>query len=106
MSYSPAFDQTDIEKNKTVSALAYILFFIPLVASPESKFGRFHANQGLLLLICSLACGILSRIPLLGWLIGTVLGLATLALIIYGIYYTIQGEAKQLPFIGHITLLR
>jgi hypothetical protein len=42
----PVFDQADIEKNKTMAGLAYLLFFLPLVACPDSPFGRFHANQG------------------------------------------------------------
>ena len=41
----------DIEKNKVVAALAYIIFFLPLMVCPESPFGKFHANQGLVLLI-------------------------------------------------------
>ncbi|NLA78908.1 MAG: hypothetical protein GX845_05135, partial [Erysipelothrix sp.] len=41
------FTQEDIEKNKTMAGLAYLIFFLPLVAAPESKFGKFHANQGL-----------------------------------------------------------
>ena len=40
------FAPEDIQKNKVISALSYlgILFFLPLVAAPESRFGKFHAN--------------------------------------------------------------
>lgn len=41
----------DIEKNKTMAGLAYLLFFLPLIACPESRYAKFHANQALLLLI-------------------------------------------------------
>ncbi len=41
----------DVEKFKGLAVLAYIFFLIPLIAAPNSKFARFHANQGLLLFI-------------------------------------------------------
>src|SRR5437762_2047316 len=41
----------DAEKHKAVAILGYILFVIPLVTAPHSKFGRFHANQGLMVFI-------------------------------------------------------
>ena len=42
---------------KVMSALAYlwILFFLPLVVCPDSKFGRYHANQGLVLLLAAVS---------------------------------------------------
>lgn len=33
----------DIEKNKTMAGLAYLLFFLPLIACPESRYAKFHA---------------------------------------------------------------
>ena len=56
------FDQMDIENNKIISGLSYlgILFFLPLVAAPNSRFGKFHANQSLVLLISSVCVQILS----------------------------------------------
>ena len=55
-------DPADIEKNKAMGGLAYFLFFLPLVACPESKYGRFHANQGLIYLILCVGWGIASFI--------------------------------------------
>ena len=54
--------QMDIENNKIISGLSYlgILFFLPLVAAPNSRFGKFHANQSLVLLISSVCVQILS----------------------------------------------
>ena len=67
----------EVEDNKVIFILAYlgILFFLPLVACPNSKVGRFHANQGLLLFILSVAgqivLGILSLIAgAIYWLFG------------------------------------
>lgn len=43
------FDPQDINNNKGLSVLAYIgfLFLVPLLACPNSKFARYHTNQGL-----------------------------------------------------------
>lgn len=51
------FAPEDIQKNKVISALSYlgILFFLPLVAAPESRFGKFHANQSLVLMLAGFA---------------------------------------------------
>ena len=61
------FTQEDIDKNKTIAGLAYIIFFLPLIACPDSRYGRFHANQALILFIVGLAGSIiLSIIPIIG----------------------------------------
>ena len=41
------FDPQDINNNKGMSVLADIgfLFLAPLLASPYSKFARYHTNQ-------------------------------------------------------------
>lgn len=114
------FDTQDIQDAKVWSILAYfgILFFLPLVCAPQSRFGRFHANQGLVLLICSLALAVVSWILLLivGWipfigkiiysLVSLVVFVVTLAGMIYGIVQAAQGKAKTLPLIGKIIVIR
>ena len=52
----------DTQDNNKVAALAYIIFFIPLLAAKESKFARYHANQGLVLLIATIALSIVYSI--------------------------------------------
>lgn len=106
------FDPADIEKNKVISALSYfgILFFLPLLACPDSKFGHFHANQGLLLLIFAIIGGIVQRllgwIPIAGWIISAIINIILFVLFLYGLICTLQGQAKPLPIIGHIQLLK
>lgn len=103
----PVFDQADIEKNKTMAGLAYIIFFLPLVACPDSPFGRFHANQGLVLLILGVAGSIiLTIIPVLGWIILPFFSLFILVLVIIGLVNGLGGKAKQLPLIGKIRLIK
>lgn len=110
------FDPQDIQNNKVMALLSYlsILFLIPLLACPNSKFARFHANQGLVLFIFGAITGIVSGIiciiPVAGWIIGGILSAAVsifnLVLMILGIVNAVNGQAKQLPIIGGITILK
>ena len=51
----PGVDPADFEKNKIFAILAYlgILVLIPILAAKDSPFAKYHANQGLVLLIGS-----------------------------------------------------
>lgn len=110
------FDPQDINNNKGMSVLAYIgfLFLVPLLACPNSKFARYHTNQGLVLFLLEFALGVVTGIigiiPIAGLIIGGLLsavgGIFTLVLIIMGIINAAQGQAKELPLIGKITLLK
>lgn len=57
------FDPQDIELNNRLSLLSYlgILVLVPIFLVKRSRFARFHANQGLVLLIA----GIVSDLALL-----------------------------------------
>ena len=113
------FEQQDIEKNKFMAILAYfgILVLIPIFVAKDSKFARFHANQGLVLFIAavlySVAYSILSGLIVaiswrLYWLVSIVglLGLIFLVWFVLGIINAAGGRAKELPFIGHFRLLK
>lgn len=101
------FAPEDIEKNKVISALAYFIFFLPLIVSADSKFGRFHANQGLLLLITAIAGSIiLGLIPIIGWVLLPLFSLAIFVLAIVGLVGAINGKAKDLPIIGKYRLIK
>jgi uncharacterized membrane protein len=105
------FTQEDIEDNKVMAALAYILFFLPLIVCPESAYGKFHANQGLVLLIVSvggsIVLGIISAIiPFIGWIVQLIFSLAVLVFAILGIVNALNGKANKLPLIGEITILK
>ena len=100
-------DQADINSNKVMAILAYlgILVLIPLFAAKDSKFARFHTNQGILLLLVAILCGVISRIPVIGFL-GSILGFISGIFAIIGIVYAIQGKAKELPLIGKYRILK
>lgn len=101
------FDNNDIEKNKTIAGLAYFLFFLPLIACPDSKFGRYHANQALLLLIVAIAGNIvLGLIPIFGWVLMPFYGMAVFAFGILGLVNALGGKAKPLPLIGQFSIIK
>jgi Predicted membrane protein len=118
------FDPKDIEQNKTMSLFAYlnILVLIPLLGAKDSKFARFHSNQGLILLITCIGWAVaynilmaIFRVIMLpgGWriysLLGTILSLVYIVfavLVIIGIVNALNGKAKELPIIGKYKLLK
>ncbi|MCX7658839.1 MAG: hypothetical protein N2Z57_09210 [Oscillospiraceae bacterium] len=102
-----AYTAEDIEKEKTMAGLSYLLFFLPLVVCPESKYARFHANQALLLLIAAIAGNIiLSIIPIVGWMLMPIFGICILVLGVMGLINGFGGKAKRLPIIGKFTLIK
>ena len=115
----------DAEQNKGMAILAYILFFIPLLAGAhkESGFVKYHTNQGIVLVLFYIAFGIVIAIltavltavllAIGAWglvaVIGVILGLVwilPLILVILGIVNAATGKMKPLPLIGKITILK
>ncbi|MCR5422714.1 MAG: hypothetical protein K6E74_03675 [Bacilli bacterium] len=98
-----------MEDNKVMAVLAYIgiLVLIPLLAAKESKFARYHTNQGFTLFLfgfCTcVVFEILGIIPTIGIvfnIIGGIFGLFFFIFMILGIINAAQGFAKELPLIG------
>ena len=117
--HTSEFDPTDIQNNKTMGILSYIglLVLIPIFAAKDSKFARFHANQGLVLVIAqaiittvlSITAVILGLIPYIGWFLALIIRL--LIPVVYipsiiGIINAAKGQAKELPIIGGIRILK
>ncbi len=101
------FEQADIDKNKTIAGLAYIIFFLPLLVCPDSKYARFHANQGLLLLIVAIAGNIiLGIIPIIGWILMPLYALVIFALAIMGLINGFGGKDKRMPIFGKYDILK
>lgn len=122
----------DIDENKSISVIAYfgILFFVPLLVSPNSKFARYHANQGLIYLITILILGVANTIlsklfqlifpssitfsPFSGGILSAsfvaLCSSAVVAIIItlfiIGIINVIKGRKKPLPVIGNFTIIK
>lgn len=117
---APTSEAADAQQNKMMGILAYlgILVLIPIFGAPQSKFARYHANQGLINCIAAIAYGILSGILRsvfygvswrLGYTIGNILSIISLVFVvlaIIGIMNVTKGEKKPLPVIGGITILK
>lgn len=100
------YDAQDIEKNKVMAVLAYILFFIPLLAAKDSKFARFHTNQGLVLFLGGIIASVVAVIPVIGWIIAPIASLVITVLAVIGIINALNGRAKELPVIGKFKILK
>ena len=104
---SEAMDPADVNGNKLMAILAYlgILVLIPLFAAKESKFARFHTNQGLILLILEIVIYAGCRFIRLYTLMG-LLDLVVFIFALIGIINAAKGEAKELPYIGKYKILK
>lgn len=107
------YDEQDIQKNKLISFFAYfgILVLIPLLGAKDSKFARFHSNQGLILCVAAIVYYIINAVLLslhMVWLsmLLSLVGLVFLVWFIIGIINVVNGRAKELPLIGHFKLLK
>lgn len=111
------FDPEDIRQNKVVAILAYfgILVLVPVFTAKESRYARFHANQGFVLFICEAAYGAVysvlnniftaTHIPFMSVILSFVY-IAFVVFSILGIIHAAKGEAKKLPVIGDFTILK
>ena len=116
-----SYSQQDIDQNMIMGILSYfgILVLIPIFAAKESPFARFHANQGLVLLVTGILVGMATS--LVGMLFGLIhidvltvlwnivswlIRVAMFALMILGIVNAASGKAKELPLVGNFRILK
>lgn len=113
-------DEADISENKAMGILAYIswLVLVPLFAAKESKFARFHTNQGLVLAIAESAYAVTALIvgklfSLIAWWLGLVMTVlfwiaAPLFVVftVLGIVNAAHGRCKELPIIGKFRIIK
>ena len=113
-------DEADISENKAMGILAYIswLVLVPLFAAKESKFARFHTNQGLVLAIAESAYAVTALIvvelfSLISWWLGLVMTVlfwiaAPLFVVftVLGIVNAAHGRCKELPIIGKFRIIK
>lgn len=121
------FEAEDINKNKLMAILSYFgpLVFVPILSAPKSKYARFHANQGLCLLILDAIYYILNTLSgfikvtqrgmygftykVTPWYVSVVLiaiAVFVSVLAIIGIVNAATGKAKKLPLIGNFKILK
>ena len=114
-------EQEDLKGKKFTACLSYLFWFavIPMIYSTESKFIKYHANQGFVLAtvetIFLVITVIVSKIL---WSVSraTSLLVETTMLMVFvgvfgvlsliGIFNVIRGKEKPIPTFGHIKLLK
>ena len=89
-------------RNIGMAAIAYIIFFIPLLTeAKDNPFVKYHVKQGLVLFLFSFIAYLVAIMaPILGWILFPVFKIAIAVLAIIGIINAVNGEQKPLPFIG------
>lgn len=90
-----------------VSALSYLIFFLPFLVCRDEPFARFHLNQALLLWIFMGALYLIfGFIPTVNLIALPFILMFHLLGILVGINYAARGKAKPLPIIGRIKLVK
>lgn len=87
----------EIEDGKTMGGIAYfglLGFLIAYLTGKDNKYVVYHAQQSLMLVICT----ILAPIPVLGQIIA----LCVLVLAIIGLLNGFKGVVKPVPVIGNM----
>jgi len=101
---SPELKKDEVSENVGMAAIAYIVFFIPLLTDYKNDdFVKFHVKQSLLIFVSYLIFYFLQFFPLIGgliWRIYPLIYFSELVLIIIGIFNALRKERKELPFIG------
>lgn len=105
--------KNDETAKKLIYSLCYlwgILFFLPLILYKEDKDAVMHANEGLVLLLFSVAGNVIFGIlSVFGWIFGMLSGVYSAVLLvlgIIGIVYVVTDKHEPLPLIGGIKLLK
>lgn len=103
------FDKKDIEENKAMAILSYVIPPVPYLVETKSKWVHYHAIQGMnlfiLFILLSLGVSIINSLilwifPFLKIVLRTALYTSTILLCLIGIINVCNGEAKELPFIN------
>ncbi|MFA6281054.1 MAG: hypothetical protein WCY05_00950 [Candidatus Omnitrophota bacterium] len=97
--------EDQIRDGAPFAALSYVFFLwiLTFIWKKDNRFAHFHARQGIALFIVEIGVWIFALIPIIG-IFFNVLGLMlTLFLSLYGIYYSLTGRAKRIPFISNIS---
>lgn len=124
------FSKKEIESGKRMAILSYILPFIPYFVEKENKYVKYHARQGMDLLVVGIGFSIISTIlrnvikvqkncgawfgipipcKVTPWWVSYPLGLISLglfALAIMGLVNAINGKAKPLPLFENFKIFK
>lgn len=130
------FSKEEKEKGKGMAILSYIIPLIPYFAEKDNKFVRYHAIQGMNLLMVAIAYGIINSVltsvikvksncgygywgdlaaslgtycKVTPWWVTfplTIIGIGFTILCIVGIVNVCNGRAKELPIINKVKIFK
>lgn len=129
---SKSFDKKEIENGKGMGILSYILPFIPYFANKDNKFVKYHAIQGMNLLIVAILYSVLYSIltsvikvngscgTWFGYDLGnyckvtpwwvtlplSIIGICISIIAIIGIINVCNGKAKELPIVNKLKIFK
>ena len=94
---------------RAMALLCYLgpYLFFPMFAFKDKPWLRHHVNNGLVLLIFSAGSAIVAVIPIVGWIVGAVVGVFCIVMMIQGIIKSIKGQMYHMPwFFGKIKIVK
>lgn len=133
---SKSFDKKEIESGRGMGILSYILPFIPYFFKKDNKYVKYHATQGMNLLIIVIAYAIVDAIltsvikvngdcgygywgewasslgvtcKITPWWVTWplyIIGICILILAILGIINVCKGKAKELPIVNKLKIFK
>lgn len=97
-----------------VSYITIIGWIVAIVLGDKNdSLAKHHLNQSLVINIIGLLAaavgwllGLIPVIRVLAGIVGGVLGVVFLLLAIYGAVFAFKGEAKTIPFVGEIKIIK
>lgn len=109
------FDKKDIEENKAMACLAYIMAPVPYFTEYKSKWVKYHSIQGMNLFIIEvLLCLFVTIVnSLIFWPFGIIKIILKMSLYAFMVIYAVIGiinvcneEAKELPIINKFKFIK
>ena len=112
------FSNDEIKNGKTMAIFSYIFPLVPYILEKNNKWVRFHAIQGMNLLIFSLIssifitfltnilCSMYSYLWTIMGILSTALYILILLLCLMGIISVINGNAKKLPIVSKFRIFK
>jgi len=95
---------------KIIGGLSYIIFFLSFMNGNKKEFNKFHANQGLLLLMLIILANVvniaLSYFPVFSWVGIILFMIAIIYYFIIGVKSAAAGEMEEFPVIGRFKFIK
>ncbi|HBY10412.1 hypothetical protein A2473_00690 [candidate division WWE3 bacterium RIFOXYC2_FULL_42_13] len=89
------------DNSKIMAIVAYFIFFLPLLTEyKDNDFVKYHVKQAIMILLVGVGIGVISSIPIIGWIVGMLAWMALVVLWVMGILNAASEKKQPLPLIG------